>query len=350
MSDPQLAYTLFFGKLSQIYDVCFPIRTFRKTYISRKPWISENLSRSIKTKNRLMAKSKKQPYNMKLESKYLEYKKTLQKTMRFAERKHYDDLFAQYKCDLVKSWNVMKQLINRKKCFKPPKYFIVNEKKTFHSKDIADGFNKFYVNLGASLAKKIPTTNIDPITFLKRSIHENILFSVVTEKELIDLLKNMKSASSGWDGLSPHIIKLTSHFFTKPLLHICNLSLSCGVFPSELKIAKVLPLYKSGDDVQLVNHRPVSILPVFSKVLERLMYDRVTEFLKNHLYKYQFGFRKKHSTSIALMVLVDKITKAMLDGEYVLGVFIDFSKAFDTVNHQILLKKTLALWHQRLSS
>ena len=151
----------------------------------------------------------------------------------------------------------------------------------------------------------------------------------------------MKSGSCGWDGLSPHIIKMTIQYFLHPLMHICNLSLLDGKFPNELKIAKVLPLYKGGDDSQLVNYRPVSVLPVFSKVLERLMYDRIVNFLNDHniLYKFQFGFRKDHSTSIALMILVDRITKALSEGQYVVGVFIDFSKAFDTVNHDILLQK-----------
>ena len=128
------------------------------------------------------------------------------------------------------------------------------------------------------------------------------------------------------------------------MVHICNLSLQKGVFPSELKIAKVVPLYKGGDEVYLVNYRPVSVLPVFSKLLERLMYDRLIVFLDemNLLYNFQFGFRKEHSTAIALMLLVDRISEALHEGEYVLGVFIDVSKAFDTVNHTILLSK---LWH-----
>ena len=129
--------------------------------------------------------------------------------------------------------------------------------------------------------------------------------------------------------------------FKRPLVHITNMSILHGVFPDELKIAKVLPFYKGGASKLLVNYRPVSVLPVFSKVLERLMYNRINEFIEeNHvLYNLQFGFRKNHLTAIALTILNDKISKALYDGEYVLGVFLDFSKAFDTVNHDILLRK-----------
>ena len=149
----------------------------------------------------------------------------------------------------------------------------------------------------------------------------------------------MKNAGPGWDGISARIVKLSYKYFLVPLVHICTLSLIHGVFPNELKIAKVIPLYKGGNARLFVNYRPVSVLSIFSKIYERLMYNRLSEFieLNDILYRLQFGFRKRHSTSVALMVLTDKITKALNDGEYVLGVFL--VKAFDLVNHEILLRK-----------
>ena len=114
-----------------------------------------------------------------------------------------------------------------------------------------------------------------------------------------------------------------------------------GVFPSELKIANVVPIFKSGDDMLFSNYRPVSVLPVLSKILERLMYNRLILYVNEHnlLYDYQFGFQKGKSTSMALITLIDKISEALDNGEIVMGVFLDFSKAFDTVDHRILLKK-----------
>ena len=117
----------------------------------------------------------------------------------------------------------------------------------------------------------------------------------------------LKNARTGWDGISARIVKLSYKYFLVPLVHICTLSLIHGVFPNELKIAKVIPLYKGGNARLFVNYRPVSVLSIFSKINERLMYNRLSEFieLNDILYRLQFGFRKRHSTSVALMVLTD---------------------------------------------
>ena len=124
-------------------------------------------------------------------------------------------------------------------------------------------------------------------------------------------------------------------------MYICNMSLSEGVFPTQLKVADVVPLYKCDDPVIFNHYRPVSLLCTLSKVFEKVMYNRLIKFLEklSILYEYQFGFRRKRSTHLALITVVDKLTQAVENGEYVIGVFLDFSNAFDTVNHEILLEK-----------
>ena len=124
-------------------------------------------------------------------------------------------------------------------------------------------------------------------------------------------------------------------------MHICSLSLKTGVFPEQLKIAKITPVYKKGEKSEFTNYRPISILPVISKLLERIMYNRIYKHItkNNLLYTKQFGFQAKNSTSFAIIKLIDQIAKAFDENKFTLGIFIDLSKAFDTVDHSILLEK-----------
>ena len=163
----------------------------------------------------------------------------------------------------------------------------------------------------------------------------------VISDEVIKIIKQLNTGSCGWDDISASVVKTTFQSFIEPLTHILNISITKGVFPNEMKIARVIPLFKSGDSMVFSNYRPVSVLPVFSKILERLMYNRFLSFIQKHhiLYLYQFGFRVDHSPNLAMLFLIDKLSTALDDGEYVLGLFLDFSKAFDTVNHDILFAK-----------
>ena len=132
--------------------------------------------------------------------------------------------------------------------------------------------------------------------------------------------------------------------YIEPLTHLINVSLRTGICPSELKLARVVPIFKSGDPSLLTNYRPISILSFFSKVFERIVYDYLFDFIctNNILYDYQFGFRPKHSTQQAIITLIDKITKSLDNGDIVISLFIDLKKAFDTVDHRILLRKLYA--------
>ena len=159
---------------------------------------------------------------------------------------------------------------------------------------------------------------------------------------MVDIVNSLKIPKSpGYDDIGNLLLKNIITEITTPLTHIMNLSLVQGIVPEKMKTAKVIPIYKKGDAQELGNYRPISLLTAFSKILEKIVYSRLSKFLHdcNILRDTQYGFRQKHSTIHAILTLVHKIAKAIDDHSHTIGIFLDFSKAFDTINHNILLYK-----------
>jgi hypothetical protein len=155
-----------------------------------------------------------------------------------------------------------------------------------------------YINL----AKQIPVSSKNPLDYIENCSQNSMVVNPVDHTEVRKIIMSLKNCSTGWDNIQTKILKQTHVLYIEVITHVLNLSLTQGLFPDTMKIARVIPLFKSGDSLQISNYRPVSILPVFSKLLERLMYNRLLNFINRHniLYKYQFGFRAKHSTNMAL--------------------------------------------------
>ena len=339
--DTQSSFDFLHNKLMSIHDKCFPKTKIRKKYSNRKPWLSDTLRNSIKFKNKLYHDSKRIPCT-RTEKQYKLYKSQLNRELKVAEKTYYKDLLLSNKDNMRKTWSIIKNIIGTHKKTCTQKIFKLNDGSTTDNKKIiSDKFNDFFINVGPNLAKAIPTVNKTPLYCMKNKIFESMFIEPVTQDEIVKLIGNLKDSACGWDELSTKFIKLSLECIVAPITHICNQSLQEGIFPQQLKIANVIPLYKSDDPMHFNHYRPVSLLCILSKVFEKIMYDRLLKFLEKMkiIYEKQFGFRKYHSTYMALMILMDKITKSLDDGEFVVGVFLDFSKAFDTVNHHIMLQK-----------
>ena len=178
--------------------------------------------------------------------------------------------------------------------------------------------------------------------FLSNPSLSSFTFQPITEETIINIIDKLKSKNSqSHDGLSSKHLKVIKHETSKTITLIVNQSLNTGIFPDKLKCAKVIPIYKKGDNTNLDNYRPISILPTVSTILERVIFDQLyVHFHQNNLlYSSQYGFKKKHSTELAVLELVDRITQELDKGHTPINIFLDLSKAFDTLDHNILLHK-----------
>ena len=176
---------------------------------------------------------------------------------------------------------------------------------------------------------------------LKRN-ESSMFINPVDEKEVLSITQCCSNKTSiDCNDLSMTVVKHIIDVVVKPFQYICNLSFEKGVVPRQMKIAKVVPLYKSGNKSEFNNYRPVSLLPQFSKILEKLFDSRLQKFIDKYklLSNSQYGFRSKCSTSLALLELIESICSDLDEKKTTIGVFIDLKKAFDTINHDLLLRK-----------
>ena len=203
------------------------------------------------------------------------------------------------------------------------------------------------------MAKKIPVNKDKHFSdYITHHVVNSMFLEPVTEQEILNIVKLFKNKHScGHDGIPMFLLKNVIYNILKPLSYICNLSLKNGIFPEVMKMAKVIPLYKTEDPMIFSNYRPVSLLTQFSKILEKIFNNRLTKFItiNNVLYDGQYGFRHNHSTELAVLEMIEKITNAIDNKMISIGIFIDLKKAFDTINHDILVQKLSYYWSKGCS-
>ena len=187
-----------------------------------------------------------------------------------------------------------------------------------------------------------PDSKLHIYDYMKNKNNDSMFIEETSSDEIKKIVNAFSNKSScDVNDISMSLVKRVFESLVEPFVHICNLSFNTGTLPDNMKIAKVVPLYKSGSKNVFNNYRPVSLLPQFSKILEKLFNNRLDSFITKYdiLSKSQYGFRSNRSTSMALVELLEKITNSIDDKKITVGVFIDLKKAFDTIDHKLLLKK-----------
>jgi len=219
---------------------------------------------------------------------------------------------------------------------------VFNNTELTENRDIANCFNNYFCHIGDELAKKLSPSTNHYKDYLGPSQYNSFFCSNVTVNELRNIISNLSNSKScASDDLSSWLVKTCCDSLIDPLLYLYNLSFESGIFPSCLKFAKVIPIFKKGDKFDITNYRPIALTSPLAKILEKLMHNKLNDYFEKYhlLYDYQFGFRKHYSTSFTVMDVVNLIENVTLQKKYMMGVFLDLSKAFDTVNFEILLNK-----------
>jgi hypothetical protein len=250
-----------------------------------------------------------------------------------------------------KTWELIKKATNTGFSSSEPLSKLIYNGVTYSDPySIACTLNDFFTTMPLKIASEIPPCDDDiPESADAGNSSDdtnipllNFSNCPVTESEILDAISMLlPKKTEDFNGVSLFFIKKFKNYLVKPLRHIFNCSFSSAVVPSQFKIAKVIPLFKSGDKSLPDNYRPISLLSSFSKIFEKIVCLRLLNFLENNniLTPDQFGFRKSHSAVHPMVHMMNFVSRALNKKETAIAIFCDLRKAFDTVNHEILLKK-----------
>ena len=312
--------------------------------LKSEPWMTLGIKRSSQKLRKMYKACLKPAVNSGIREAYILYRNCLNKLKRTCKLQYYRTHCEKYKKNTRKLWEIINHSmgkISNKSCIIDT--LRVENVIVTNPKDIANELCNHYSTVGSKLSSLIPTSNTDSATYVNKiSKNSKSLFMTPTSREeiirIIHILPSKKS--SGYDNLDNILLKHIKTVIANPLEIVFNQSLQTGTFPCQMKNVEVIPLYKNKERDLCANYRPISLLMTVSKILEKIVYKRTYDFLDTtgQLFSSQYGFRTKNSCENAISKLVGQVVKGHERKEHTAAIFLDLSKAFDTLDHKLLFK------------
>lgn len=336
--DLNLSWNSFISKIDDEYCKAFPKKSkLVSTEKSRKPWITNHHIILIKQKSEYF-----KLYKLGIISKNVnnDFKNKINSILRNAKNRYFQDIFSSQNVNTRKKWKTVNYLMGRSR--KETRFdSVLFENISYPPCEISEKFNDFFSSIARNLDLNLPPSNISPLSFMGQPNSRSMYLYPVTENECSHILQKLKLTGSHIDSINVSMLKKICMYITTPLVSLLNRSFLTGCFPEILKIARLTPVFKGGDISYSGNYRPISSLPLFSKIFERLFYNRILNFSVSYnlIDTSQFGFRRSLSTLDSLITLTENIYENLNKKKFHISVLLDLQKAFDTVNHDVLLEK-----------
>ena len=334
----------------EIVDKHLPLKTLRVKRKQQPKWLTPEIIEAIKTRDRYKSLNE--------DILYRSWRNKVVNLIKKSKKSQYSAIINENNNNPSSIWKLFKEIgINKQKSNTSISKVKINGQECEDHNKMANAFNKFFVSIASNLKEPIENSNFEKLnTFCKNRVPDGTFFRFpqISVETVEKFLKHIDvSKATGCDNIGPRLLKIAAPYIAESVTYICNQSIKMSEFPEKWKEAKVTPLHKGGTKDDLNNYRPISILPTMSKLLEKHIHDSLMTFLVkfNLLHKSQSGFRPNHSCETALIGMVSKWLESINKGSLIGTVMIDFKKAFDLVDHSVLLKKLkhYKLSHQALS-